>query len=288
MILLLIIVFILLYFGFYLSFAGVLRLMPAKVSKNFTKSKSKQKDNSLESFSLEFAHKLSRFIYINDYKKKILKKKLKILEINMTPETFIAKKLIKSFIVGILGILIYSLSPILSVLCIFLAVILYLSEFQKMNEEIKKKKDAVEFELPRFCNTISEELKIHHDILKIFEKYKETAGEVLKKELEMTISDMKSSNYESALIRFEGRISSSNLSELTRGLLSTLRGDDNSIYFQILSHDLKQIELQRLKMVAIKQPEKIKKYSILLFLSAILIYGVVLGVYIFNESAIFF
>lgn len=69
---------------------------------------------------------------------------------------------------------------------------------------------------------------------------------------------MRSSSYEAALIRFEARMGSAIISDIVRGLVGILRGDDGRMYFQMLSHDLKALELQRLKAKAAKIPPKIR------------------------------
>ena len=59
---------------------------------------------------------------------------------------------------------------------------------------------------------------------------------------------MRSSSYEAALTRFEARLNSPMLSDVVRGLIGVLRGDNSVVYFQMLAHDFKQIELQKLKV----------------------------------------
>lgn len=87
---------------------------------------------------------------------------------------------------------------------------------------------------------------------------------------------MKSGNLESALTRFETRIGSSMLSDVIRGLIGTIRGDNNIVYFQMLSHDFKQLELQRLKAEVMKRPAKIKKYSMMMLGCFVMMYLVVM------------
>ena len=84
------------------------------------------------------------------------------------------------------------------------------------------------------------------------------------------------SSYEAALVRFEGRIASPMLSDITRGLIGVLRGDDGRLYFQMLSHDLKQQELQRLKAKAAKIPPKICVFSFIMLACFMLTYIVVI------------
>ena len=51
-----------------------------------------------------------------------------------------------------------------------------------------------------------------------------------------------------------------------------LRGDDSAVYFQMLSHDFKQMELQRLKAQAQKIPPKIRVFSFAMLMCFLLTY----------------
>ena len=99
----------------------------------------------------------------------------------------------------------------------------------------------------------------------------------MKRELEITIADMASGNEETALTRFETRISSTMLSDVIRGLIAVKHGDNGIVYFQMLSMTFKQLELQRLKLEAMKKPGKMKKYSFFLLGCFLLMYIGVLG-----------
>lgn len=99
----------------------------------------------------------------------------------------------------------------------------------------------------------------------------------MKRELEITIADMASGNEENALTRMESRIGSTMLSDVVRGLISVKRGDNGIMYFQMLSMTFKQLELQKLKLEAMKQPGKMRKYSFMLLGCFLLMYLGVLG-----------
>jgi len=88
---------------------------------------------------------------------------------------------------------------------------------------------------------------------------------------------MRSSSYEAALTRFEARVNSPMLSDITRGLIGVLRGDDGSMYFQMLSHDMKQLELQRLKAQAMKIPPKIRVFSFVMLMCFLMTYMAIIG-----------
>ena len=79
------------------------------------------------------------------------------------------------------------------------------------------------------------------------------------------------------MTRWESRIGSTMLSDVVRGLISVKRGDNGIMYFQMLSMTFKQLELQKLKLEAMKQPGKMRKYSFMLLGCFLLMYLGVLG-----------
>ena len=110
----------------------------------------------------------------------------------------------------------------------------YYKETRKAEELVREKREQIEGELYRFVSTITQELKNSRDVLSMLEHYKENAGEMFQKELDIVCADMRSSSYEAALTRFEARLNSPQLSDVVRGLIGVLRGDDGAVYFQML------------------------------------------------------
>ena len=90
--------------------------------------------------------------------------------------------------------------------------------------------------------------------------------------MEFLAAARRSSRYEAALTRFEARLNSPMFSDVVRGLIGVLRGDDGAMYFQMLFHDFKQMELQRLKKEAQKIPHKIRVFSFLMLVCFIITY----------------
>jgi CHASE3 domain sensor protein len=118
--------------------------------------------------------------------------------------------------------------------------------------------------------------------------YKRVAGKELGQELDKTIADMKTGNYEDALLRFENRIGSPLLSDIVRGLIGTLRGDDQQMYFKMICFDMRQIEQNNLKKEVAKRPKKIQKYSMMMLICIIIIYLVVLVIEVMGSLGSFF
>jgi len=236
----------------------------------------KKQAKSFEAIVFDLAVKLSRFVKINDYKKRKMTATLKSADISLSPEVYTAKAFVKAVLILSAVIPCLLIFPIISPVFLFLAIAIFFKEYNAADEIVKKKREAIENELPRFVNTLTQELKASRDILSIFETYQTHAGEAFRTELEITVADMKSGSHETALTRFEARMGSSQLSDVIRGLIAVMRGDNGVVYFQMLSHDLKQLEIQKLKMIALKRPGKIKKYSFYMLMCFLMMYLVII------------
>ncbi len=84
------------------------------------------------------------------------------------------------------------------------------------------------------------------------------------------------------------RVGSTMLSDIVRGLIGTLRGDDQQMYFKMLVFDMRQIEQNNLKKEAGKRPKQMQKYSMMMLFCILLIYVVVLSVEVVGSLGAFF
>ena len=243
---------------------------------------------SLDALFLGWAIKLSRYIHMDEYKRSHLARMLNAAGMDMTPEVFTAYTIVKPCAMLLLAIPCLIVFPLLALVVVVLAILTYFKESRKAEEKVSERRDKIEAELPRFVATIEQELASNRDVLTILENYKHHAGAEFAAELDVLTADMRSSSYEAALVRFEGRIASPMLSDITRGLIGVLRGDDGRLYFQMLSHDLKQQELQRLKAKAAKIPPKIRVFSFIMLACFMLTYIVVLAMVILDSMALLF
>ena len=87
---------------------------------------------------------------------------------------------------------------------------------------------------------------------------------------------MKSGGYETAITRLERRVGSPMMSDVCRGFLGVIRGDDMRMYFAALSMKLSEIQREMLKEQAKKAPKKVKKLSVALLVCFMLIYATVI------------
>ena len=264
----------LLAWGLFLILADILKLpylTTAKAMLNTTRSE-KKAAKSMEAYLMTLAVKLSQHLRMDEYKKGRMQNILKASGMQMTPEVYQAYAIVKwaAILLGVVPCL--AVFPLLAPFVVILAVMVYFKEFGRADEKLKEKRDHIERELPRFVATVEQELVNSRDILAIIESFKKNAGESFASELDVLSADMRSSSYEAALTRFEARLNSTMLSDVIRGLIGVLRGDNSIIYFQMLSHDFKQLELQRLKAEAQKIPPKIKVFSFVMLLCFLLTY----------------
>ena len=281
MIILIFIFGILLSLGLFFIISDLLKLPRLATQKAMQSAgrDGKQKSKNIDILLLGWAVKLSKYIPIDEYKKARMRNTLNASGINMTPEEYMASAIVKAGLIGIGIIPSLIILPLLAPIILFLSIMTYFKEIKKADEELKEKREKIEKELPRFVATITQELKASRDVLSMLENFKKNAGEDFTKELDILTADMRSSSYEAALTRFEARINSPMLSDITRGLIGVLRGDDGTMYFQMLSHDMKQLELQRLKAEAMKIPPKIRVFS---FIMLMCFMGVYLSIIIYE------
>ena len=265
---------ILLAIGLFLISADLLKLPSIATQKAMLSAgkQGKEKAKTVDALLMGWAVKLAKYIPMDEYKKSRMKNTLNAAGMNLTPEEFIASAILKSGIIALLIIPCLMILPLIAPILMFSSIIIYFKEIRKADEILKIKKEKIEVELPRFVATITQELKASRDVLSIIENYKKNAGEEFADELDILTADMRSSSYEAALTRFEARINSPMLSDITRGLIGVLRGDDGSMYFQMLSHDMKQLELQRLKAQAMKIPPKIRVFSFVMLMCFLMTY----------------
>ncbi len=225
----------------------------------------------------ELASRISGVLKLNEYKRLQLKVDLESADINMSPEQYIANALATAIVFAVMSLPFFLFAPIIGVLILAVAVILYFLEVNKVSSKIRDRRRKIEYELPRLVSNIEKSLYHSRDVLGILDAYREFAGPELKRELEITTADMRSGNYEVALTRLEARVGSSMMSDITRGLIGVIRGDETSVYWGMLALKFADHQRQMLKVEASKAPKKVRKLSMVLLFCFMLIYVVVIG-----------
>ena len=96
---------------------------------------------------------------LDAYKRRKLEAQLKSAEIQMSPETYVAAAWVKAGLIGLLVIPALLIFPILAPVILFLAVAVFFKEQKRADEIVQQRREEIETELPRFVNTVEQELR---------------------------------------------------------------------------------------------------------------------------------
>ncbi len=258
-------------------------IMPSKRARRSMLNINKKKLSTANQMIMALSNNIAKMIKMSPQRRALLQRKLYSAEIEYTPEFYVARAISAAVIVAALGLLTCIITPFMFFVCAILAVAVYFKAYQEADDIIRKKSEKIQGELVLFASTIQTQLATSHDVIKIFESYRKICSVEMAHELDITIADMKTGSYENALRRFDTRIQSQSLSEIIRGLLAVLRGDDQRTYFEMLVHDLIIKERERLKREAGERPKKMKTYSFLILGTIGLIFFYVIGYQIVTE-----
>ena len=274
----------------YFVLADVYKIPYYKTSKavESLSKRQKEKKSSLDIWLSGFAEWLSKHLKLNEFKRAQLEADLKTAQMDITPEMFKANCIVKACLIGVFAIPVGFIFPLLVPVVLFLAVFLYRMESKSVAKRIRAKREKIEYELPRLVSNIEKTLAHNRDVLYMLESYAPNAGPELKHELDITVADMKSGNYEGAITRLESRVGSSMMSDVCRGLISILRGDDNRMYWATLALKFNDTARQQLRLRAQKVPRKVKRLSMCLLICFMLIYVVVILEQIMSSIGVLF
>ena len=248
----------------------------------------KRRENIFDVYAAKVSSKIAPYVRLDKMKRASLERTLKIAGNSLTPECYVAKAWVIAGTVALCAVPMAFLIPLMVPVLIGVAVALWFSTYYTAFDYVKKRRKRMEKEIPRFALSIGQSLENDRDVLKILTSYRRIAGKEFGAELDQTIADMKTGNYEQALLHLEARVDSPLLSDVTRGLIGVLRGDDQRMYFQMITFDMRQIEQNDLKKEAAKRPRLIQRYSMMMLLCIIMIYMVVLCVEVFDYLGVFF
>jgi len=231
----------------------------------------------------ELSGRLAGKLRLNDYRRAQLEADLRTGDMMQTPEQFVAENIVRAGTVAVLAVPVAFVSKFFSVLLLVAAVLLYRLGSMTLRKKIGARRTRIELELPRFVANIEKTLPHSRDVLAMLESYRAGAGEEFGRELDITVADMRSGNDEAALTRLEARVGSSALSDVVRGLIGILHGEDNSVYWANLSLKFSEAGRQNLREQAGKVPKRVRRLSLVLLGCFFLIYIVVIGEVLLNS-----
>ena len=235
-----------------------------------------RKENLSDVYIAKVADVFAKYISMDALKRSQLQNALDIAHVEMTPEQYVATAIARALLIILLTIPMWFISPLFFLFSVALGCLIGFMRYQEVLDFVKKRRKRIEREIPRFTSAVAQNLEIDRDILRMFIAYRRVADKEFGAELDQTIADMKTGNYENALLKMEKRINSPLMSDVIRGLIGVLRGDDQRVYFKMLTFDMRQLEQNNLKKEAMKRPQAMQKYCMFMMFCILLIYGVVL------------
>ena len=217
----------------------------------------------------------------NAYEKKMATD-LNRADIPYTPQEYIAKAILS----GMPGLLLVAFAAsmkswILVLGGLLLSVYLFFHNYDQVKDILKDKTAILENEIPTFVRSVESGLHSDKDIIRVIERYNKIASVAMKSELEVLLADMKSSSIPKALLRFDSRMNSPEISRLVAALIEVERGTDATLTLQYLAQDMTVMHRQVIQRELDKRPGKMKR--------AILPAGIVLVImmlYILIEAVI--
>lgn len=265
--------------GIYLLGLNLLRVPTKKSQKAFDATVERQstKPKRIDRWMDSLRQWIAGHLKINPYRRMELEEDLFAAEMNITPEQYMAKSIVKVGGLGLLAIVcFFMISPLFGGIVAATTVVLYVRDQKEMPSRIRARREAIEKELPRLVSTVQKTLLHSRNVLRTLEEYIPNAGPELRRELVITVADMKSGSYETAISRLEARVGSDLMSEVCRGLQSIIRGNDTTAYWETLSVRLRDNQKQLLRRQALKAPNKVKRLNFTLLLCILLLYGTVI------------
>jgi len=247
-----------------------------------------RKENLSDVYIAKVADVFAKYINMDALKRSQLQNALEIAHVEMTPEQYIATAIARALLIILLTIPMWFISPLFLLFSVALGCLIAFMRYQEVLDFVKKRRKRIEREIPRFTSAVAQNLEIDRDILRMFIAYRRVADKEFGAELDQTIADMKTGNYENALLKLEKRINSPLMSDVIRGLIGVLRGDDQRVYFKMLTFDMRQLEQNNLKKEAMKRPQAMQKYCMFMMFCILLIYGVVLVTEVIANVGILF
>lgn len=247
--------------GLWLLLTDTLILPSLRTQKIYRESRrQKVKGGLVRRLAAPLAKRLEPHIFMNPYKKERLDHTLSTIGEERNAVQYIASLLAQSLLLYATGLMTLPIYPLLPAVFIGGAVFAYFRSMKEPEKRLREKREKIERELPRMASTISNSLAASRDVVKILEHYRRVCGPELAEELDITLADMKTGNAENALRGLENRIGSTKLSELVRGLLSVLRGEDQQLYFYTKNSEFRREGIEHQKQEIQKRPDKLIPY----------------------------
>ena len=251
-----------------------------------------QHDGEVDRFVTDLAEKLHWLIRIDPVRRTSLENVLKIAKKNTSPEAFILSIVLLALLVFAAFIPVAIVMGDIAMLGLgaLLGVALAVMQYRRVTASVGDRRDRIVAECPRFANYLTQNLATQNrDLLGMLSAYQRTATcPDFAEEIAQTVADMKTGNYERALFNLQHRVDHPSMTEIVRGLQGVLHGDDQTMYFERVCFDMKNLEQALLRKEAAKRPRKITKYQFAIMAGTILMMAVALVTQLLDSLQVLF
>ena len=281
-----IIIFILISAGIFSILSSVLKLPPYSATQRLrgVAGKTKMTETLNQRLLLPVMKLVAPFIRLDDFKERRMKIKLERAGIIFTPKEYYARAVVMAAGTAIIGTLAaVAIMPSMAVVVCILAVIVYFHFFGEVNDRLKEKDELIESELPKFIRAIVQGLKTEKDVIKLLESYSTIAGKGLQYDIEVLVLDLKSGNFENAMLDFDKRVGNAYMSRLTKALIAVNRGDNQEAALNHLLSDMSLLSHETMQRELNKRPGRVKMMIIPIVVIGIFTLFYVVGVNLFNS-----
>lgn len=253
-------------FGLFFIFCDILKVPTYKTSRTMMGMEKHfaRKESRINSGLEEIAVWLSKYMHIRDFKKAQMQADLNTARMKITPERYMADCIVKAGVIGCLAIPLIPIFPLGAAVAAIAAVVYYFVLMNELRKKVNAHRLSVEMELVQMIFTIERVLMHSRNVMQMLENYREIAGDDMKQEIDITLADMFSGNHEQAISRLEIRVGSMMMSDVCRGLISVIRGDDTTAYWINLQQKFTEHQRSQLKQKAEKIPQRVNRLSMAL------------------------
>lgn len=265
--------------GLFLIFCDLFKVPTYKTSRAMigTEKQNSTKESRINSMLDDLANWLATKIRLRDFKKAQIQANLDTARMTITPELYISRCVVKAAIVAILSVLVFPWFTFGGFVILLFSFVYYLYLVQELGLKVDAHRKAVEYELGQMVFTIQRSLQHGRNIIVMLQNYREICGPDMRQEMDITLADMLSGNHEQAVSRMEIRLGSAMVSDVCRGLISVIHGDDTAAYWVNLEQKFAEHQRNELRNKANKIPAKVSRLSmIMLFAFLALWLGVLL------------
>lgn len=233
-----------------------------KTSKNINKlTKINEEKTTISDFIGKLSKPFAKYIPISLAKEIKLEKLLRSALSRETPHEFKARLILSFILICLLGLPLALINHWLVIAPIVFAFLFVLAQHGDLEKKSEEQQLLVKKEIPRLIENFTHSIKTNRNIINIFDNYISNYDSYLSKELTKTVADMRTGSQEIALQRFEMRMNNPLVSQLVRGILATLRGEDMTMFFTDLTLKVSAMRKQYLTEQALKVKPKISRIS---------------------------